>query len=270
MVNVNLADYDPEPRITGIAVMIDGHIVLIDFRNHAVKLLDNSWSLKDSLWVEPYPSDVAVVDSSTVIVSSSTHLQFVHVLPHLKAGRKMKQFKRSEGVVVYGDEIYVLCYLLTPWGEGEVRVLGMNLKLKRRLGFTEEDKTYLFKYPLKIAINSSDERIFVSENHCVTCITSLDGHVVFKYDGLNCAGGLYCDSADNILLCGSKCIEVITAGGKKSTLLSEREFSEDLWGDTASDIPRQKPCSIAYRHSEETLIIGCFHFDSIFLFKLTK
>ena len=82
------------------------------------------------------------------------YLQFVYVLSHLKAGHKMKQFKRSREVVVFGDEIYVLCYLPC---QGEIRVLDMKLKLKRRLGVSEDGNSFLFNDPQAIAITAKTQ-----------------------------------------------------------------------------------------------------------------
>lgn len=261
MVNVKHSDDDREPMIAGIAVMPDGHAVVCDQANHAVKLLDSTWTLTDHLPVEAFPSDIAAVDNNTVIVSSMKYLQFVHVLPHLKAGRKMQQFKWSRGVVVFGEEIYVLCYLPC---QGEIRVLDIKLNLKRRLGYNEDDNSFLFNDPQALAINASGERLFVSNRQTVTCITSMDGQVVFKYDHFEGISGLYCDSGDNILYCSRSHVEVITADGKeKCTLLSD----EDL-----SDVPnsRCKATSIGYRDCDGTLVIGCWNFEHVFLFKLTN
>ena len=266
-VNVKEDDCDHMPRISGIAVLPDGHVVISDYINDTVNLLDNSWTLKERLQVDAFPSDIAVVDAKTVIVSSMSHIQFVNVLPHLTAGRKVKPLKRSRGVVVFGDEIFVLCHLNLDLGE--VKGFGLNLKIKRRLGFNKEDNTYLFKDPCKIAINSSGERLFVSDDRSVTCMTSSDGHVVFKYDELKCTIGLNCDAGDNILVCDLNNIEVINPDGRKRcTLLSEREFSEDL-EDTVSSSPYQ-PCSIAHKNSDKTLIIGCYNCENIYLFKITQ
>ena len=53
-VNIKLDDDEREARITGIAVMPNEHVVACDYSNHTIKLLDNSWTLTDSLPVETY------------------------------------------------------------------------------------------------------------------------------------------------------------------------------------------------------------------------
>ena len=63
----------------------------------------------------------------------------------------------------------------------------------------------MFTARVYITVNSSGEKIFVSDNakQNVTCM-SVDGRVIYTYiDGsMRQPRGLLCDSEDNILVCG--------------------------------------------------------------------
>ena len=246
------------PLISGCSVLPNGHVVLCDNDNNKIKLLDGSTSLVGSLeFYDPY--DVSVLDTENVIITTPENrkLQVVQVFPHMKAGRTIQLDKKCWGVEVSRDEIYITCH--NNPGEGEVRVLDLKGKLKRRLG-AGQGGSLMFASPWYITVNVSGEKIFVSDRSTatITCMT-VDGDVVYQYNDkdLRCPNDLYCDSGDNILVCGwrSDNVQVITADGKKNrTLLS-------------SDDGLQRPYSIAYRDSDDTLLVG---YEDILIFQLTK
>ena len=162
-------------------------------------------------------------------------------------------------MAVVKGELYVTCRNYSREGEGEIRVLGLDGKLKRRLG-VNQDGSFMFKWPDYITVSSSGEKIFVSDygTRTVTCM-SVDGRVIYTYkdDSMRRPYGLLCDSEDNILVCGgsSNNVQVLTADGKRHcTLLTARDGLV-------------YPEPIAYGDSDNTLFVGCYHLLS---FQLTK
>ena len=91
-------------------------------------------------------------------------------------------------------------------------------------------------------------------------MSSEDGHVIYKYDDgdLKDPMGLYCDSEDNVLVCASNNVQVITADGKKKCTLLRNQDGLD------------GPRCIVYKQSNDTLIVSCYWSDNLRLFKLTK
>ena len=258
---VKTDDDENTPWITGCTVMPNGHVVLCDHINNKIKLLDGSTSLVGSLKLSR-PCDVSVLDTENVIITTpeKKKLQVVQVFPHMKAGRTIQLDKMCWGVEVSRDEIYITCH--NNPGEGEVRVLDLKGKLKRRLG-AGQGGSLMFISPYYITMNVTGEKIFVSDEskQTITCMT-VDGDVVYQNNDkyLRYPRGLYCDSGDNILVCGwrSHNVQVITADGKKNrTLLS-------------SDDGLQRPWSIAYRDSDDTLLVSCEDMKDILIFQLTK
>ena len=254
-------DDKTRPWITGCTVMPNGHVVLCDRSNSKIKLLDGSTSLVGSLEFSD-PWDVSVLDTENVIITTPENrkLQVVQVFPHMKAGRTIQLDKECWGVEVSRGEIYITCH--NEPGEGEVRVLDLKGQLKRRLG-AGQGGSLMFAPPWYITVNVTGEKIFVSDwsTRTITCMT-VDGDVVYQYNdnALGRPRGLYCDSGDNILVCGSLSnnVQVITADGKKNrTLLSSRDGL-------------QLPCSIAYRDSDDTLLVSCCDMKDILIFQLTK
>ena len=265
-VNVKTDDDQKEPWISGCTVMPKGHVVVCDQRNKQIKLLDDSWTITGQLKL-PDPWDVSIFDSSNVIVSSPDNKQLhkVQVFPKLKVVSTIQMGRKCFGVAVSGEEIYTTCHnasllVFSKAGNGEVVVLDLQGNIKRHLG-TNPDGSYLFTGPNYITVSASGEKIFVSDynTHTITCLTP-SGTVIYTYknDDMSLPGGLICDSGDNVLVCGwnSDNVHIISPDGKKyRTLLT---FKDGLCS----------PYPIAYKESEDTLIVGCASSDKLLLFKL--
>ena len=248
--------------ITGCAVTASGSVVVCDRINQKIKLLNNSGVLTEYIQLSSAPRDVSVLDSTSVIVTlaDSKQLQVVQISPKLQPGRVITLDKVCWGVAVLRDEIYVTCYDVS--GEGEVKVLDLYGKVKGSLGINR-DGTYMFTEPDYIAVNKSGDKIFVSDSNTdtVTCM-SVDGRVIYAYknDSMRAPSGLLCDSEDNILVCSERChnVQVLRADGKRhSTLLTTRDGLKD-------------PYSIAYRTSDNTLLVGCVWWNKLLSVQLSK
>ena len=259
-VNVRTIKDRKNPCIPGCTVMPSGHVVLCYRSDNQIKLLDNSWTITGRLALQD-PWDVSVIDSNNVIVSSllKNQLQKVQVFPRLKAGSIIKLDMECWGVSVSGEEIYTTCH--DNFGQGEVRVLDLQGQIKRRLGINP-DGSHLFTSPYYITVSNSGEKIFISDGgtHTITCLTTT-GTVIYSYkdDYMRFPRGLICDSGDNVLVCGLGHDNVRTIspdGNKCHTLLTSQDGL-------------RYPRSVAYKESEDTLIVGCEDSSKLLLFKLT-
>ena len=258
-VNIKLTDDGSTPWITGVAVMPTGEAVLCDFHNYKLKLLDSSDAITTSLTLNNQPYDVSVVDYKTVIITlpGSKQLQYIKVFPQLTLVRVLKLDKMCWGVHVTCGKIFTSCH--NNPGKGEVRILDLDGNLLQQLG-VNQDGSFLFRRPSRITVSPSGKMLFVSDydNNTVTCMT-MDNHVIYQYRDAEMKGprGLYCDSGDNILVCGqdSNNVQLITADGKKHRTLASSKDGLDA------------PTSLCYRQSDDTLIVGMVD-NKITLFKL--
>ena len=266
-VNVRTSDDKENPMIIGCAVMLNDYVVLCDVENHKIKLLDPSMALKDSLDLH-FLWNVSVVDDNNVIVTlpGKKQLQYVQIFPSMKKGHVLQMDRLCWGVVVVGDNIFVSCH--SHPGNGEVRVLDKQGNIKRRLGVTNtwlvpiKKPTFLFSRPDYITVNRAGDKVFVSDcvKNTVTCMT-VDGSNIYTYEDkdLSYPTGLSCDDNDNILVCGelSNNIQMIDAGGHKAGTVM-----------TAEDGLRM-PRPIAFRKSDNTLIVCCCDQNDIFVCNLS-
>ena len=227
--NDNEIQEETIPWITGCDVLEDGNIILCDCENKVIKLLTETFDVKETLTVEDNPWDVSVLNSCDAMITLPwlRKLSILHVDPTLGIGNTVAKFeKKCWGVCVIDCEIYVTLH--NEPGEGEVRVVDFKGTQIKRLG-VNQDKTYTFDTPGYVTVSKSSGKIYVSDSfpNSVTCLTS-DGKVVYQYkDGdLKKPRGLIVDFKNNIIVCGriSGNIQILTdSGNKQRTLLTSND-----------------------------------------------
>lgn len=237
------------PEITGCAFMQDGQVILCDSNNNRIKILKRTFTLRYSLCLGSRPWDVSAAGKDIFIVTlpDIQQLQFIEMAARIEANRSLKLDKSCWGVEVAGEKIYITCHDGGINSIGEVRILGLDGTVERRIGLSER----LFTYPFYIAVNAKSRKAYVSDraNSTLTCFKLLPREsVVYKYrdKDLDWLRGMCVDFEDNIIACGEqKCnIQVINANGEKyRTLMSSKDS-------------KQYPYCVSYTHRTNTLIIG--------------
>ena len=250
-----------ETWITGCTFMPNGDVVLCDTTNNNIKLLSGTFTIKDSLQLDYPPWDVSPVSSNSVVTTlpHENQLQFIQVMPTLKRlDRSIKVDRNCWGVQVVEDLIYVTCH--NNPGKGEVLILDMNGTVTHRLGQPDK-KPSMFFDPSYITVCPSTRKLFLSDwsRDTVSCLLS-DGTVVYQYkdEELRRPYGVCVDGGGNVIVCGrrSNNVQVIRADGTKCcTLLTSQDGVSD-------------PFSVAYRQSDNTLILGCAERNNLFVYKM--
>ena len=259
-VNIKVSSDKKPPQVTGCCFMTGGELVLCDYENNKIKLLDSSLSVKDSFELPGTPWDVAALDISHVVVTIpySQQLQLIQVAPSLKNVRTISVGKICWGVDVAVGRIFVSCFTYEK-RDGEVRVYDLSGNLKKRHGICKRG-IYMFDYPDYVAVSRSGDKIFVLDwgTKTISCWRA-DGNIVYQYsdEELRFPCGLYVDESDNVIVCdyASHNVQVITAtGDKHRTLLSSKDGIKDLM-------------CISFRPRDGTLAIGD-NSNLLFVYKL--
>ena len=259
-VNIQLSSDSCCPDITGCTFMSDGGVVLCDSNNSNLILLSDTFTVKERLHLDSRPFDVSPVNGSNVMVTlpNKNQLQLIQVIPSLKIDRSIKVGRKCLGVQVVDDLIYVTCHN-NPGGEGEVLVLDMNGTVTHRLGQPDK-KPPMFSSPDYITVCPSTRKLFITDwdTQTVSCLMS-DGTVVYQYKDheLSAPTGVVVDGGGNAIVCGlsSDNVQVIRPDGTKccSLLTSQDGVS--------------RPYSVAYRQSDNTIILGCYN-KNILVYKM--
>ena len=250
-VDVMLEDDKACPWVSGCVFLPDGNLVLCDFRNNKIKMLNHDFNNLTSLPLHAQPWDISVANRNEVVVTllNSQQLQFVQVLPQLEKTRSIKIPMMCWGVEVVKDDIFITC--LDNNGEGSVRVYDFDGIPKRKvLMHNGIEEFMLFEGPYNLTVSPASGNIFVSDyrRNVVTRMNS-EGKVFYQYCDqlLNGPKGIVVDSKENILICSARAynLQIIDADGEKHRTLSSSK--EKL----------MKPWSVSYRHEDNTLVIGC-------------
>ena len=177
-VNIKMSSDSKCPYITGCTFMPDGGVVLCDRDNSSLKLLSDTFTVKDRLQLVFPPWDVSPVNGSNVMVTipGEKKLQLIQIMPSLKPGRYIKVDRHCCGVQAVEDLIYVTCHTIS--GEGEVLVLDMNGTVTHRLGQPGK-RPRMFSSPRYITVCPSTRKMFIidRDTHTVSCLMS-DGTVI--------------------------------------------------------------------------------------------
>ena len=138
-INVKLSGDMHTPAITGCSFLPDGKL--------AVKILDRSLSLKDSLELLFKPRDVAPLDESDIAVTcpGDKKIQILKMSPALQRGITFSIEKECSGIDIVARQMYISCYNMTR-KDGEVRVFDIRGKEKKRYGLNQGG-SYMFKRP---------------------------------------------------------------------------------------------------------------------------
>ena len=268
-VNIKHSQDEESSRISSCAFLPNGELLLVDYQNCSLKLLDRAHVLQNSfVLLSDRPWDVSVVDSSTVVVTLpyTKRLQFIQIYPSFSRGSSVKFDKESWGVAVSAEHIYVTCHnndevkKEEDWTPGEVCILDLRGNEIRRIQGSIEDRLRFIR-PYYVAVNRDGSAIYVSdfETDTITALTTT-GDILFQYTSPDSDDfrQMYIDSQSNILVCGvtTHNVQIIAEAGQKyKTMLIS---SDGL----------RKPEGVAYRPSDRTLVVGCFRQNDLCIFNL--
>ena len=263
-VNIKLSDDRTAPYIFGCTFLSNGRILLCDYWNHKVKLLDSDMSFQKSLKLSDYPYNVAAVSENEAIITLERRdindLQYIYTHPELKQGKKITLPNKCYGLHVVNGEIYTTCHKGS--GHDVIWRLDRAGNIMSKIVITQSSSGW--SNYLGLCLAGPSPRVYLTNNYWdnskVTCF-QLDGNMVYQYEDkeLERANGIYVDSEGNSLVCGtgSHNVVVITADGRKH-------------GELLTSKGIRYPQCIDYRPEDKTLIVGYFGSSKLFVTKLGK
>ena len=257
--NIILSDDDIDPTICGCTFMSNGRILLCDYANKNVKLLDIDMSVMGSLKLSKHPYSVTAVGENEAIITfggKNNNLQYIYTDPELKLGITVALPDKCYGLRVVNNLIYTVCH--KDSGHDEIWRLDRTGNIVSKIVLTQSSCGR--SDFLGLCLAGSNPRVYLTDwnNDNVTCL-QLNDKMVYQDKTLKRPNGIYVDSAGNSLVCGtnSNNVVVFTADGRKQGELL-----------TSNDI--KCPRCIDYRGEDNTLIVGCNNNSKLFVYKLGK
>ena len=218
--------------LTGCAFLPNRRMVVADWSNSCVKMVNTNGSVVSSLSLPNNPWDVKRIDDSNLVVTVPGEKK-IFIIEYTKD--ELKELTSFEtdcecwGVASFDDKFAATC---DPWSKAPCVNIYKNTG--RLVSFFQKDVRgeMLFKYPEHITTDSSNKTLFVSDSraHKVIAIT-LKGQNVFRYhhEKLVSPAGLVTDSQDNVYVCGkdSHNVHQISKTGEHIQILLDDEDVEN-------------------------------------------
>ena len=247
-----------EPLVTGIAFLSNGELLVTDYNNKYLKLLDKSLKIKQTLECPGIPYGVAIINDREAIVTFPLQrnvVQFVSLSPTLRLGKCVPMNNGCWGVTVSKSKIYIACNANAH--REEVKVMDMAGKILKVIDIAK--LVAQFGDLKHITANGSGDKLYLSGTSKILCITP-DGERLFTCttSALDVPRGIIIDDYDNALVScqGSNKILVMKADGKKSRpLLTSKHGVQD-------------PKAIAYRDEDSLLVIGGWRKYNLLMFRI--
>ena len=239
-VNVKFPADQDTPMITGSLFLPNGELVLCDYRNSSIKVLDADFTQKEQKKLSSQPFDLCIMETDEIVITqpNTKQLLFMKFVPKLQVGSSTSLDQKCYGVAVHHGLIYVLFY------NGEIRILDRTGQQQRNVysGFS-------FKRPLYISVMPTG-MLYVSEYSGDNVRVLKDGKEISNYSsvtvGISRPMGMYIDGAENILVCEllSHNLRLIDSKGNTSKVLLSG--SDGLY----------YPYTVSFRPNDNTLIVG--------------
>lgn len=232
---------------TGCAYILDDSVLLADWTNGVIKMLNKLGLVADTLEFQQSPWDVVQTCSgqAAVTVPQLKTVYFVEAEPHLRVVGQFETRCHCFGICKIGDNYAVTC---DPWSKSpSVRVfdrLGNTLLQVQSDGLGEN----YFKCPLHICSDYFNTVMYVSDAtaDCVYAI-SLTGDIIFSYEhaDLDYPTGVATDRNNCLFVCGKTSSNI----HKLSNSLSLQEmlvrYNHGL----------RSPCAVAFHPNGDHMIV---------------
>jgi hypothetical protein len=232
---------------TGCAYITDDSVLLADWSNGSIKLLNKQGLVADYMQFKKSPWDV-VRNSSGQVAVTVPHLQKVFIIeaePHLRIVGQFSTRCDCFGICKIGDNYAVTC---DPWSKmPSLRVFNElgNVLLKVQ---TDSLGDNYFKCPLHVCSDFFSTVMYVSDStaDCVYAI-SVSGSIIFCYrnEYLEYPTGVETDRNNCLHVCGKVSSNI-------HKLTNKGELQEKLLQNNG-DV--QHPCAIAFHPDGDHMIL---------------
>ena len=248
--DVRVLSDDKVPYIYGCCWMPDGQVILCDFDNSNIKILDKDFKIKFTAPCASAPFDVDCINETSAVVTlpSAKALQFISVKPGFKFQQKRDLNLNCKGACAHGKNIFVCIDESEPSKTG-VKVLNLNgddVSFISHLGSGDPRNLCVTTDGTKIYYTGGSDKSFF-----IKCVTK-DGYGIFSVSSsdLKSPRGIVHDERNNIMICDfrKKCVQIINAEGKcGKILLTEKDIM-------------YAPISISLNKTYDKLIIGSYKY----------
>ncbi|KAH3862382.1 hypothetical protein DPMN_025348 [Dreissena polymorpha] len=243
--------------IPAVCALPDGQVLVADYNNNKVKLLNQQYQVVSHWDVNARPFDICLITPSEVAVAVNNgnihEVQFITVNQgKLVSGRKFQLQHECRGIGHHQGDLFVTS------GQ-ELYKYTLSGKLICRL---YEDRS--LKYTVdKCAVSPTGDRLYITSGWLQHKLLTLarDGTLLATYTdpALEGPSGLHVTPAGQVLVCGYHSDTVQQLGWEGESKLATLATKEDgVWG----------PESVCYSSTTSSIIVGLLKDDTILVFRV--
>ncbi|XP_052257944.1 uncharacterized protein LOC127862722 [Dreissena polymorpha] len=239
--NVRIPSDSVTCDISGICVLPDGQVLVVDCTNNNVKLLNQQYQVVSHLDVNAWPFDICLIAPSEVAVTASNihEVQFITVNQgKLVPGRKFQLQHECRGIAHQNGDLFVTSGI-------ELYKYTLNGKLICRLY-----KALGYNTVYKCAVSPLGDRLYISSYLQDKLLTlARDGTLLATYTdpALGWPHGLHVTPAGQVLVCGWQSNTVLQVGWEGESKLATLATQED---------GVRRPRSVCYSSTTSSIIVG--------------
>ncbi|KAH3881850.1 hypothetical protein DPMN_005777 [Dreissena polymorpha] len=256
--NVRIPSDSGECYIGGICVLPDGQALVVDWKNHNVKLLNQQYQVVSHWDVNARPVDICLITPSEVAVAVNDHdskiheVQFITVYQgKLVPGRKFQLQHECRGIDHHQGDLFVI-------SSEELYKYTLNGKQVCSLYRS-------FEYTVnKCAVSPTGDRLYISSNYSwqnKLLTLARDGTLLATFTDPDLRGpsGLHVTPAGQVLVCGWGSHTVLQVGWEgQSKLTTLATWEDGVWC----------PGSVCYSSTTSSIIVGVYGKDNILVFRV--
>ncbi|XP_052275434.1 uncharacterized protein LOC127874836 isoform X2 [Dreissena polymorpha] len=238
--------------IYGICSMPSGQVIVTDFQNKKVKLLNQQYNVSSHCDVSLHPKNICQITSSEVAVTFHRDVQFISINNgNLVSGRKISLQHAVVGIAHHKGELYIT-------SDTALYHYNMTGTLVKKLFEDAGDSSRVFY----CAVSPAGDKIYVTnypQHKLLTLATDGTLISIFEHPELQYPRGVHVTPAGQVLVCGyasNNVIQVDHEGKKKlATLASQRDGLCE-------------PASVCYNTNTHQIIVGLNHNSKIIVMDL--
>ncbi|XP_052226711.1 uncharacterized protein LOC127841689 [Dreissena polymorpha] len=252
--NVRVPSDSVSCAISGICVLPDGQVLVVDWTNNNVKLLNQQYQVVSHLDVNARPFDICLITPSEVAVTvnaSNIHeVQFITVNQgKLVPGRKFQLQHECRGIDHHQGDLFVI-------SSEELYKYTLNGKQVCSLYRSFDGTVY------ECAVSPTGDRLYITSWHWQHKLLTLarDGTLLATYTdpALERPVGLHVTPAGQVLVCGDWSNTVVQVGweGQSKLTTLATQWDGEWW-----------PRSVCYSSTTSSIIVGQ-QGDNILVFRV--
>ncbi|KAH3749114.1 uncharacterized protein LOC127847305 [Dreissena polymorpha] len=254
--NVKISSDSQECLISGILVLTDRQVLVVDQSNNIVKLLDQQNQVVSHCSMTKWPVDICQITSREVAVTrndSNIHeVQFITVNNRqIVTGRKLQLLHTCYGIAFHQGDLYI-----TSWTA--LYKYKLNGKLVSKM-YEDTSGDYTV---MRCAVSPTGDKLYITNllQHKLLTLAR-DGSVLatFTDPALQYPRGVHVTPAGQLLVCGGKysdpfILQVDSEGKRKlATLGTEKNCM---------------PQSVCYNRHTASIIVGLHEKNNTMVFKV--